>query len=121
MNNVFLIWALLSAAAFMGMGCAEEGEVGEMPLDCGEHGDAHGGHCHCEDGFLYDGVSCVAPEEITEICGEHLEEAETESSQHDMEAHGACRCPATGVCPCEHGELETVGGQDYCVPELHEE
>ena len=121
MKKASWIGAILLATALLGMGCAEEGEVGELPLDCGEHGDAHDGHCHCDDGFLFDGAICVAPEEITEICGEHEEGADTDSSQHDVEAHGACRCPATGVCPCDHGELETVGGQDYCVPELHEE
>ena len=107
--------ALLIGIALLLGACAEEGDSGSSPIDCGEHGSEHEGHCHCDDGYLYDGETCVTPEEITTICEEHEEEGEEE------ELHGACVCPDEGECPCDHGEIETYGDHDYCVPELHQE
>jgi len=95
-------------------GCvSEDGESGETPIDCGEHGSAHDGHCHCDQGFLYDGTTCVEPDAITEVCEEHDADAGTEEHHH-----GACLCPSTGTCPCE-GTIESLAGKEYCVPELH--
>jgi hypothetical protein len=106
-------YAILIAFSLVLVACAEEGESGTSPIDCGDHGTEHDGHCHCDDGYLFDGETCVTPEEITAICEEH-EEGEDES-------HGACVCPDEGECPCDNGEIETHGDHDYCVPELHEE
>jgi len=95
-------------------GCSsDEGTGGEAPIDCGEHGSAHAGHCHCETGFLFDGTTCVAPDAVTNVCEEHDEDA---GVAHD---HTACLCPSTGTCPCE-GTVESIGGKDYCVPNLDE-
>lgn len=94
-------------------GCVtEDGEGGETPIDCGEHGSAHDGHCHCDEGFLFDGATCVAPDSITQVCEEHV--ADADADHH----HGACVCPSTGTCPCE-GTVETIGGKSYCLPDLH--
>lgn len=103
--------ALLALAS----GCVTEaGEGGETPIDCGEHGSAHDGHCHCDDGFLFDGTTCVSPDAITHVCEEHDEDAGAEAEHH----HGACLCPSTGTCPCE-GTVESIGGKSYCLPDLH--
>jgi len=96
-------------------GCLGEGEEGESPLDCGEHGSEHEGHCHCEQGYLFDGEACMEPALITEICGE---EETHDGGEEDH--HGACRCPDEGDCNCD-GDIETYEGDDYCVPELHDE
>ncbi len=72
-------------------------------VDCGEHGSAHGDHCHCFQGYMFDGETCVAPDEITEEC------------QDGVESDSACVCPDTGMCPCE-GDIEEHGGKKYCVP-----
>jgi len=106
--------AIALMAVLFAFACAEEGDEGSEAVDCGDHGSEHDGHCHCDDGYLFDGDTCVTPEEITEICAE--EEEEEEEGQH-----AACVCPEDGDCPCDHGEIETYGDHDYCVPELHEE
>ena len=95
--------------------CAEEGQEGDSPLDCGDHGTEHDGHCHCDEGYLFDGETCVEPEEISEICGEESDTEGEEEHEH------ACVCPEEGECPCDHGEIVTIGGQDYCAPVFHEE
>ena len=126
-------------------GCGEKGESGTTGVNCGEHGTAHGDHCHCDQGFLFDGATCLVPDDIDEICeahadeladagaaqvdGGHDEEAHEEHNEeaheehddegHDAHAHGACRCPAKGDCHCDHGQIEEHGGLRYCVPELH--
>ena len=102
--------ALFTITAVAAAACAEEGEAGEAALDCGEHGTEHDGHCHCDDGWLFDGTTCVTPAEITAVCGED-----------DHDDHAACRCPDDADCPCENGEIEEHDGADYCVPELHED
>jgi hypothetical protein len=104
----------LALLAFSSGCSSDEGVAGDTPIDCGEHGTAHDGHCHCDTGFLYDGTTCVAPEAITNVCEEHDEDAGTEHH------HGACLCPSTGTCPCE-GTVESIAGKDYCVPDLHAE
>ena len=96
------------------IGCAEEGKEGTTGIDCGEHGSEHAGHCHCDEGYLFDGETCVAPEAITEICHTPDGGAESEEAHH----HEACRCPDEGECHCDDGEITTFGGRDYCVPEL---
>jgi hypothetical protein len=112
------------------MACAEEGtgdeEDGDV-LDCGDHGFAHGEHCHCDTGYLFNGETCVLPEAITTPCEEHEEhegeeahEGEEEHEGEEAHHHGACVCPDEGVCPCD-GDIETHSGQDYCLPELHAE
>ena len=123
--NVLLsvLFALPLAASLTG--CPEEGEGGSEGIDCGDHGSAHEGHCHCDAGYLFDGETCVAPAEITQICEEEADEEageEVDEDAHEEEAHeehGACVCPAEGACPCDHGEIEEHGGVSYCVPELH--
>jgi len=72
-------------------------------VDCGENGSAHGDHCHCFQGYMFDGETCVVPDEITQSC------------QDDDQSGSACVCPATGMCPCA-GDLEEHGGKRYCVP-----
>jgi hypothetical protein len=111
MRKYTITIAIALMAVLFAFSCAEEGQSGTSPVDCGEHGTEHDGHCHCDDGYLYDGETCVTPEEITEICEEHEE--------GEQEHHGACVCPDDGECPCE-GEIVTYGEHDYCIPELHE-
>ena len=124
-------FALLAAAA---QGCGEKGEEGTTAIDCGEHGSAHGDHCHCDQGFLFDSATCVLPEDIDVICEAHADESvdaddegldagheDEAEEEHDAHAHGACRCPIDGECHCDHGTIEAYGGVDYCVPELHAE
>ncbi|MCK9463913.1 MAG: hypothetical protein M0R80_30215 [Proteobacteria bacterium] len=109
LKNLFI--AMLSVAASVAaIGCAEEGESGEAALDCGEHGTEHDGHCHCDEGWLFDGAACVTPTGITALCGEG-----------GYDDHAACLCPEDGDCPCEDGEIEEHDGAEYCVPELHED
>lgn len=114
--------ALVAAVAVLGLvatppGCAgSDGKDsrGTQPLDCGEHGSVHNGHCHCDAGYLFDGAGCVLPDDIDVECETH---AEHEGDDHD---HGACRCPAVGTCACD-GQVQDFGGQQYCAPELHAE
>ena len=115
--RAFEIAIAIAVVLLTAIACAEEGESGTTGIDCGEHGTEHEGHCHCDEGYLFDGETCVTPESITEICVEE-EEEEEEGEEHQ---HGACVCPDEGECPCDHGEIETHGDHDYCVPELHEE
>jgi hypothetical protein len=114
--------------------CAEEGKEGSSTGDCGGFGVYHLGHCHCEAGYLSDGLTCVLPEEVTAVCEDHApEEAASDTlagdagladsqgevleEEHD---HAACRCPLDEACHCEHGTVEAFGGLDFCVPELDE-
>ena len=90
-------------------GCGEPGEEGTIGVDCGDYGTEHDGHCHCDPGYLFDGDTCVNPEEITVPC---------DAGEHD---HMACLCPAAGDCACEEGDLLAYGGNDYCTPVLHDE
>jgi hypothetical protein len=116
MKNTTITFAIALMAVLFAFGCAEEGDEGSEAVDCGEHGSEHDGHCHCDDGYLWNGSTCVVPEEITEVCEEHEEEEEEEEHEHQ---HGACVCPDEGECHCDHGEIETYGDHDYCAPELH--
>lgn len=110
---MFTLW--LAASCFAA--CGEAGASGEAPLDCGP-GTYHDGHCHCDEGYLFDGTTCVDPSQITGICEEHEEDADAGEEEH---AHEACRCPEPPAeCPCDHGEIESFGGDDFCVPELDE-
>ncbi|MDJ0766377.1 MAG: hypothetical protein QNJ97_25610 [Myxococcota bacterium] len=107
----------LTAVMAIAFACAEEGSAGTSPVDCGPNGSEHDGHCHCDSGYLFDGETCVDPIQITEVCGEHEADSDTQEQDHE---HGACVCPAQEACPCDHGEIETIGERQYCVPELHE-
>ena len=104
-TNIITVSAIALVMVFFTLSCAEEGSAGEAAVDCGTHGAEHDGHCHCDAGYLYDGAICVTPEEITAVCGAQADE------------HTACRCPAEGDCPCDHGTVETIGVDDFCVPE----
>lgn len=113
-ENTVLVACVLACLALAASACGEEGESGDSPLDCGAHGHAHDGHCDCEDGYLFDGTTCVDPSQITEICEEH-EHAEDEEEEHEP---GACLCPEPPEeCHCEHGDIVTYGGEDFCVPD----
>ncbi|MCU0694059.1 MAG: hypothetical protein MUF54_21925 [Polyangiaceae bacterium] len=82
---------------------------------------AHNGHCHCDDGYLFDGATCVGPSEIVQTCEEHEAPDGGDDDGGDTHVHGAaCRCPTTGTCPCEHGEVQVLAGSTYCVPHLDE-
>lgn len=103
---------ILSCSGIALEGCGEEGKEGTTAINCGAHGTEHDGHCHCDQGYLFNEESCVTPDQITEECmaeGEHSEEHQ----------HGACLCPTQGVCPCDDGEVETYDSKQYCIPELH--
>jgi hypothetical protein len=114
---IFIVLSTFAAA------CAEEGKEGSTGIDCGDHGAAHDGHCHCDAGYLFDGETCRAPEEITEICAagsENEADAGADTDHEEAHHHEACRCPEEETCPC-HGTVVTYGGIDYCEPELHDE
>ena len=103
----------MALTAVLATGCPERGAAlddvdadAAASVDCGEHGSAHGDHCHCHMGYLFDGMSCVAPGDIVEICGDQTDE--------DV----ACVCPPEGVCHCS-GEVVNLEGQRYCEPALH--
>lgn len=102
----------------VGIGCADDGSSGSAGINCGEFGSEHNGHCHCSDGYAFDGTTCVALSAITDLCAEHHEPHE--DSDDDEEHHSACVCESTVNCPCE-GNLLTSEGTTYCIPELHEE
>ncbi len=112
MQRPMFISTFIFGIAVLASGCGDGGS-GTTGLDCGDNGTEHEGHCHCDSGYLFDGTTCVDPEEITTVCEEH-----TDTDDH---VHGACACPASGVCPCDDGTIETYGGVDYCVPDLHAE
>ena len=109
---------------FFATACAEAGKSGDEGIDCGDHGSAHDGHCHCESGYLFNGETCVVPDEITEICEASEEnDADAGADTTTVEAehhHEACRCPEGETCPCD-GTVVTLGGVDYCEPELHDD
>ena len=92
----YLTMPIVGAVVFAAVACLDDGEDGheEHEVDCGELGSAHGDHCDCHEGALFDGETCVTPESITEVCEEHEEEEEEG-------AHGACVCPEAGDCPCD--------------------
>jgi len=116
------------AAATVGLvlfvSCAEKGKSGTEGIDCGDHGSAHADHCHCNEGYFFDGETCVAPEDITRVCAAEVADAgESDTSSAATEEahdHTACVCPTDGDCPCT-GEIATYGGKDYCAPALDEE
>lgn len=108
---VFLRFPLMALMGLL-LCCAEQGKIGEAGVDCGDHGTEHAGHCHCDTGYLFDGMTCVDPEEITIPCGDHVDDGGIDGSDHD---HGVCVCPVTGDCACDEGEIVTVGGLDYCA------
>ena len=112
---VFLAVGFIAGIALNG--CGKEGAEGTAPLDCGAHGAVHDGHCHCDPGYLFDGTSCVAPQAVTESCVEEVAASDAGEEHHDQ----ACRCPAQGECPCNHGTVQTFAAVQYCVPELHHE
>lgn len=106
---------LVAALGLLALGgCASPGEQGTLPVDCGEHGSEHDGHCHCDPGYLLSGETCVAAEEITEVCAEP-------GAAEEEHGHEACLCPASGACPCAEGTVQAIGARSYCVPELHHE
>ena len=117
-GTLLVSWGTLSACSDeAGVGDTDGGTTGK---NCGEHGTPHEDHCHCDQGYLYDGNTCVAPEQITEECVEH-EEADAGADAEPVEHHHeACLC-ATDPCPCEEGTVQTLGGKQYCVPNLHQE
>ena len=121
-NIVPIAFAVIVAVSVVS--CAEKGKSGTEGIDCGDFGAAHDGHCHCNEGYFYDGATCVAPEDITRVCGDEVSdagEADTSSEAATAESdHSACVCPTDGDCPCT-GEISTFGGKDYCSPALHEE
>lgn len=115
MKTKSMILGLMTASLLAFGACSsDEGESGDTPIDCGEHGSEHDGHCHCETGFLFNGTTCVSADQITEECHEH--DADAGAEHH----HEACVCPATGDCHCEEGTIETIGANSYCVPNLHD-
>jgi hypothetical protein len=119
--RISIFWgtaALMLIAAMVFSGCAEEGKSGTAPLDCGSLGSAHDGHCHCNEGALFNGETCVSADQITALCVDDHDDADHDDADHVSEA--ACRCPASGDCPCDHGAVEQVGAASYCVPELHD-
>jgi hypothetical protein len=119
---------VIAALVFPVVACSSgEGSEGTTAQACDGHGTSHAGHCHCDDGYLFDGTTCVGPAQITALCEEHEEpdagtvdggEGDAAVDDHDHEV--ACRCPATGACPCAHGEVQTLAGKLYCVPALDE-
>jgi hypothetical protein len=109
--TAFLLPVLSSLFA---VGCLGDGESEDtkeskesQEIDCGENGSAHGDHCHCFQGYLFDGEACAAPDQITETC----------KAVDDGESKSACVCPESGTCPCD-GDIEEYGGKKYCVPAL---
>lgn len=125
---VVRITLALSALLTVTSCISSPGSDGSRTIDCGEHGSAHGEHCHCDQGFLYDGKTCVSPDKITEICQAHDHEADGEpddASDHEDDEHHAhadksCLCPTEGQCPCD-GEIQEIANRKYCVPDLHHE
>lgn len=110
--RILTLAVFMALTAALGAGCPQRGaalgdeDAAVSGVDCGEHGSADGEHCHCNMGYLFDGELCVTPIDITEICDEHAD--------HEM----ACVCPSEGECHCS-GEVVTLAGARYCVPELH--
>lgn len=88
-------WVLLLSLALAA--CSSDPEVEpEDETSCGPHGEAHDDHCHCDEGYVEVGGTCVADEDEDEEldCGPN------------GEAHG-------DHCHCDDGYVE-VGGT--CEP-----
>lgn len=128
--GLFFVRITLAASAVLAVtSCiSSSGGDGTGTVDCGEHGSAHGEHCHCDQGFLYDGKTCVSPDNITEICQAHEHETDaghgdaSDHEGHDDHEHAdkSCLCPTEGQCPCD-GEIQEIANRKYCVPDLHHE
>lgn len=115
---------LFSVSAFLFLvltACTEAGEEGDDGLDCGEYGTLHDGHCHCAEGFAFNGETCVALSQVTTVCTES-DHADTDNagSEDHTHSHSACICADAPACPCD-GELTTSGVKTYCLPDFHEE
>ncbi len=100
--------------------CAEPGTSGNEGVDCGPHGSPHDGHCHCHEGYLLSDETCVSPDKIILVCGETIDAGTAEDTETEAHHHEACRCPETDACPCD-GKQVTIGGVDYCSPEIEHE
>ncbi|MBM4352457.1 MAG: hypothetical protein FJ109_01465 [Deltaproteobacteria bacterium] len=131
-DQVVSVLLVVFCMSFLPAGCAEEGKAGVEALDCGAHGTEHDGHCHCDDGYLVDGATCVTPDKIAAVCeeepaesgaveGDAVEEDHAAGHEEHELSHAACLCPADGDCPCDHGTVKSFGAKEYCVPEMHEE
>lgn len=138
MKNITFVLASSIFTLILAFGCAEAGDDGDAGIDCGDYGSAHDGHCHCEEGYAFDGETCVALDSISIVCESHDEHADDteahtddddtdthdDESEHENEhehAHEACICGGEAAdCECD-GELVTQGGSSYCLPELHGE
>ena len=123
--HLYIIMLFLIATTALISGCADPGDDGASGVDCGEYGSEHDGHCHCAEGFGFNGETCVALNEISEVCsGDVADEIQTDSAgetEHSHESHEVCLCPGNGTeCPCE-GELIANGASTYCIPPLHED
>ena len=112
---IFKIFFIVLAGTLTG--CADPGEDGTAGIDCGEFGSEHDGHCHCSEGFGFNGETCVALSQITELCT-----ADEHSEVEHTDEHESCKCPEDDAteCACE-GELIMYGEATYCLPALHED
>lgn len=139
MLKSMLIQSLIFGALLLN-GCAKEGEAAD--LNCGRFGHEHDDYCHCEEGYTFDGTTCVPSKDGGNIildCGDfghehsghchcdpgYLFDGQTcvlpddiaQTCAAEVTEHIACRCPISDNCPCEHGKIEDHGPDSYCVPE----
>ncbi len=77
-------------ALMLFVGCGND----QTATACGEHGEQHDDHCHCDEGYHEVGGTCVPEESGTDPCGEH------------GELHG-------DHCHCDEGYIESGLS---CVP-----
>lgn len=70
--NPTKVLSLMLFALMLLVGC---GDGDDHPAkECGEHGEQHGDHCDCDDGYHEVDGSCVPEETGADPCGEHGEQ-----------------------------------------------
>ncbi|NVJ00720.1 DUF3466 family protein [Myxococcus sp. AM009] len=118
--------ALLAATAILLGGCGASDAP--EPIECGGYGHLHGDHCHCDEGYEADGLTCVPAEEPVVECGGHghLHDDHCHCDAGYTEQDGTCvpaeePAPDCGEhghahgdhCHCDEGYVEQDG---TCVP-----
>ncbi|CAM3309778.1 DUF3466 family protein [Corallococcus sp. ZKHCc1 1396] len=123
--------ALLLATAILLTNCgSEEPDAPDEPVvECSGHGHLHGDHCHCDDGYAAEGLTCIPSEEPVVECGGHghLHGDHCHCDEGYVEENGTCvisqapvlDCGAHGHahgdhCHCDAGYVEQGG---TCVAE----
>ncbi|WP_426744878.1 DUF3466 family protein [Myxococcus faecalis] len=106
--------AFLAVTAVLMVSCGSSDEPGpDETTECGGHGHLHGDHCHCDEGYVADGLTCVVAEEPVIECGGHghLHGDHCHCDEGYTEQNGTCVvAPEPGPDCGEHGHAHG----DHC-------